>query len=175
MAGLNARQAAFVTEFLKCLNASEAARAAGYSVKTSGQIGERLLKNVEIAAAIAAGRKERAERTKIDADRVLRELASIAFLDVGTAFNADGSLKPVAEMDEGARRAISDMSETSNERGTARRIKFADKLRALDLLGRHLGLWDDKLTLKGDQQNPLTALIMSVQGSSIKPVEKEFG
>ena len=77
-------------------------------------------------------------------------------------------------MDETARRAISDYSESSTKRGVTRRVKFGDKLRALDLLGRHLDLWGgDKLTFKGDAENPIRALIMAVQGNTIQPVEKE--
>jgi phage terminase small subunit len=149
LAQVNARQQTFVNEYLRCLNASEAARAADYSERTAYSIGEELLKKPEVAEAIAAARNERAERTKIDADRVLLVLARIAFLDAGAAFDADGKLKPVHEMSEDARRAIVNLSEMSNDRGTTRRINFADKLRSLGLIGRHLGLWDDKLTLKG--------------------------
>ena len=164
---LTPRQQAFVEHYVECLNASEAARRAGYSEKTAGQIGDDLLKKVQIAEAIAKARQERSERTRVTADRVVRELAFVAFSDIGKVMTPDGTLKPVHEIDEETRRAIVDISDSP------RRVKLADKLRALDLLGRHLGMWADKLTLRSDPENPVSALIMSIQGSSLPVVHKE--
>jgi len=53
--------------------------------------------------------------------------------------------------------------------GTLTKIKLADKLRALELLGRHLGMFNDKLTLAGDKENPLVLLLKQVQGSALRP------
>ncbi|WP_186269840.1 terminase small subunit [Burkholderia gladioli] len=78
---LTPKQQAFVDEYLVDLNASAAARRAGYSVKTAGQAGERLLKKVEIQAAIAAAMKARAARTEIDQDRIVRELWHVLTAD----------------------------------------------------------------------------------------------
>lgn len=70
------KQEAFVREYLIDLNATQAATRAGYSAKTAGQQGERLLKNVEIAAAVAEAKQERAEKAEIDALWVLKEAKS---------------------------------------------------------------------------------------------------
>jgi phage terminase small subunit len=172
---LNARQARFSQEYVLDLNATQAAIRAGYSKKTAGQIGERLLKKVEIAAAIAAAKAERSERTMIGADRVLRELARIAFLDIGKAFTEGGQLKPLHEMDEDTRRAISGLEVSAlyadgENIGTLSKIKLSVKLKALELLGRHVGLFDSRVMVGGDAENPLTLLVQAVQGSSLKPV-----
>lgn len=173
---LTARQSAFVEAYLVSMNATQAAKEAGYSAKTAYSAGERLLRNVEVVAAIDAARAERSERTMIGADRVLRELARIAFLDIAKAFNADGSLKPLSEMDEDTRRAVSglEVAEIKDADGipygTIRKIKLSDKIRALELIGKHVGLFDQKVTIGGDADNPLTLLIKAVQGSSFNPV-----
>src|SRR5262245_26754988 len=79
--GLTPRQQRFVEEYLIDLNATQAAIRAGYSSKTAGQQGERLLKNVEIKAAVDDAISERSERTKVTSAKVLERLWSIATVD----------------------------------------------------------------------------------------------
>ncbi len=174
---LTARQQAYAAAYIVSLNATQAAKEAGYSAKTASQIGERLLRNVEVAAEIERLKRERSERTKIDADRVLQELARIAFFDIGKAFTPDGALKPLDEMDEDTRRALAGLefvSLTSDGEhvGTLKKVKIADKLGALGKLAQHLGMLDPKITLKGDAQNPLQLLVKQIQGNSLKPVHE---
>ena len=78
---LTPKQAAFVAEYLIDLNATQAATRAGYSAKTAYAAGERLLKHVEVAAAIKAAMVARSERTEIKADRVITEAWSILTAD----------------------------------------------------------------------------------------------
>jgi phage terminase small subunit len=173
--GLTPKQAAFVEQYLLDLNATQAAIRAGYSERNGSRIGAELLGKTQVSAVIAAMKAERSERTLVGADRVLREIARVAFLDVGRAFNEDGSLKALSEMDEDTRRSITgiEVSEIRDNHGITigytKKLKLADKLRALELLGRHLGMFDSKVTVdaKGDS---LTLLIQAVQGSSFKPV-----
>ena len=75
------KQRAFVGEYMVDLNATAAAKRAGYSLKTAAQIGEQNLRKVEIKAAIKVATDARSERTGITADNVLRELAKIGFGD----------------------------------------------------------------------------------------------
>ena len=77
------------------MNATQAAIRAGYSAKTAKEQATRLLSNVHIAAAIAKARADRSERTGITADRVLQELARIAFFDIRKLLNPDGTMKPL--------------------------------------------------------------------------------
>ena len=78
---LTPRQQRFVEEYLVDLNATQAAIRAGYSAKTATSQGERLLRNVEVSAAIQAAQKARSERTKVTVDQVLLRLWSIATAD----------------------------------------------------------------------------------------------
>jgi phage terminase small subunit len=91
---LSPKMRAFAENYMISLNATQSYRQAGY--KATGHAAEvnaaRLLRNAEVAAAIAQAMKERSERTKIRADRVVCEIARIAFLDIGKAFNEDGTL-----------------------------------------------------------------------------------
>jgi phage terminase small subunit len=165
---LTRRQAAFVSGYLVSMNAAQAAREAGYSAKTAAQIGERLLRNVDVAKAIEHAMAERSLRTEITADRVLKELSCLSFFDIGEAFNPDGSLKQLYEMREDVRRAIAGFEVTEIRDadgvviGHTKKVKFADKIGALEKVMRHLGMFDDKLRLKFD--DPLTVLIHSIQG-----------
>ncbi|MCG5238059.1 terminase small subunit [Xanthobacter oligotrophicus] len=112
---------------------------------------------------------ERAARTGVTAERVLEEIARIAFFDLRKAFNADGSLRLIGDMD-GSLGVAELMDADGLPTGRLKKILFADKLGALALLARHLGMLNDKVTLKRDDENPLTLLIKEIQGTSIKPV-----
>src|SRR5207247_1325037 len=80
---LTSRQRLFVDYYLVHLNATQAAIGAGYSRRTAYSQGQRLLKNVEVAAAVAAAMAARAQRLEVKADRVVLEAARIAFADLG--------------------------------------------------------------------------------------------
>ena len=149
---LNDKQRRFVDEYLLDLNATQAAIRAGYSVKTAGQQGERLLKNVEIQKMIKERMSDREQRTEITQDRVLQELAKLAFLDVRKAFNSDGTLKGITELDDDTAAAVAglDVIEMNSEEGKTcclKKIKLSDKRAALELIARHLGMFNDKLNL----------------------------
>jgi phage terminase small subunit len=172
MKKLTPKQRRFIEEYLTDLNATKAAIRAGYSAKTAGQIGEKLLKKVEIAAAVAEAKKARSERTEITADRVLHELAAIAFLDPAKVFTSTGEVRLLDEMDESVRRAIASVETISLGDGgeavsTVKKVKMNDKLRALELLGKHLQLWVERVKIGGDQENPLQVLLRQIQGTSL--------
>ena len=137
--GLNDRQRRFAAEYLKDLNAKQAAIRAGYSAKTADRIGSRLLSHVEVAAAIASGQAKRADRLQIDSDRVLAELARSAFADPAGAFTETGAIRPIHDMPEDVRRAISSYEIDADG---AVKVKFWSKPQTLEALGRHLKLFD---------------------------------
>ncbi|WP_176317883.1 terminase small subunit [Burkholderia vietnamiensis] len=156
MKKLTAKQQCFVNEYLIDLNATAAARRAGYSVKTADRIGPELLGKTWVAAAIAAGKAERAERMKIDAAYVVQRLVEIDRMDVLDIMTDDMALKPVSEWPKVWRQYLSgfDLAEMFDGTGDARemvgimkKIKWPDKVKNLELLGRHFGIFNDKLEL----------------------------
>lgn len=172
---LTRKQEEFVRQYLLDLNAAAAYRRAGYTARgNAGEVnGVRLLRNAKVAAAIDKAMGERSTRIAITQDRVARELAKIAFFDIRDALNDDGSIKPISQLDGDATAALAslDVVELRGEQGgVIRRIRLADKLRALELLCRHLGMFRERVEMAGDKENPLTLLIRQVQGSALRPV-----
>jgi phage terminase small subunit len=161
------RREAFVREYLVDLNATQAAIRAGYSAKTAYAQGCRLLKDAEIAAAVAEGQDKRAQRVGITADRVLAELELLAFSD-HTHYEVDdeGNVTLAPHAPEGAHRAVSSIkrrittSGPLNDRTTVREVelKFWDKPGPLKLAGRHVGLraFMDRLEVTGKDGDPIT-------------------
>lgn len=150
MANLSKRQQTFVAEYLTGLNAAEAARKAGYSEKTAESQGSRLLRNVKVAEAIHKAMGKRAERTEISQDRVLEELKRIAFGDLRDAvtWGPDGvSLKDCAGLTVEQAAAIAEVGETTTKEGGSVRIKRHDKVKALELIMRHMGMFTEKIDL----------------------------
>jgi len=146
------RQEKFCNEYLIDLNATQAAIRAGYSNKTADTQGPRLLQNVGVRAYIDAEIAKQSRRTGINADRVVKELARVALIDPTKVINMDNAtVKDDASKDDTA--AISSVRvKTSKGVGgdsVEREIKLNDKLKALELLGRHLGMFNDKLDVTG--------------------------
>lgn len=135
------KQEKFCQEYMIDLNATQAAIRAGYSPKTANEQAGRLLVNVSIQNRIAQLQAEQSRRTGISADRVLRELAKVAFANAGDIVDAgDATLKEDASPDDLA--AVQSVKvKVFGDDGVEREIKLADKLKALDLLGRHIGLF----------------------------------
>lgn len=146
MAKLTEKQKRFIEEYLIDLNATQAAIRAGYSPATANRIGSRLLTNVVIRARIDEALAERSKRTGINADRVLREIARIAFVNAADVINFDSAtIAEGASTDDTA--AIASVKvktiPTADGEGVEREIRLADKLKALELCGKHLGMFKD--------------------------------
>ena len=149
---LTAKQKAFVLEYLCDLNATQAAIRAGYSLRTADKIGFQLLEKTRVQAAIQEALQAREKRTLITQDRVLAELGKIGFSDLKDfmEFGPDGvSLKQDADVD-GA--VVAEVSETATQLGSSKKIKLHDKMKALELLARHMGMLNDKLAITGEVQ-----------------------
>jgi len=152
---LTPKQERFVGEYLKDLNATQAAIRAGYSPSSASEIGYENLRKPQIATAISEAFKARAERTRVEGDRVVLELARIGFSDIrDIASWGEGGFayKDSDELTDEAAATIAGIVETvtrtkdGGERRT-RTVKLHLKLRALELLGRHLGIFTDKLQM----------------------------
>lgn len=152
MKKLTPKQQAFVAEYLVDLNATQAAIRAGYSAKTAEQQASRLLSHVKVAEAIAERMKERASRTEITQDRVLKEYARLAFFDPRKLFDSTGRPKAIHELDDDTAAVVAglDVVNVGNAElgeGEVLKFKLADKKGALDSVARHLGMFNDKLDL----------------------------
>lgn len=141
------KQKRFCEEYLIDLNATQAAIRAGYSPDTAGAIGAENLTKPEIQRAVARDMAERSRRTGVNAERVVLELAKVAFVNVGKIIDAtDATLKEDATPEDLA--AIQSIKvKDMGKMGIEREIRMADKLKALELLGRHLGMFNDKIRL----------------------------
>lgn len=162
---LSEKQAEFCRQYVIDLNATQAAIRAGYSAKVANKNGPRMLVNAGIQAEIERLQAERAKRTEVTADRVIRELSRLAFSDPRSLYRPDGTLKPPCEWDDDTAAAVASV-ETDEERTTGltgqtstvvttTKVKRHDKRGPLELLGKHLGLFKDKLELTGKDGGPI--------------------
>lgn len=156
--GVRQRRTRFVKEFMVDQNATRAAIAAGYSKKTAYSQGNRLLKNAEVASQIQTRNDELNQKYDLSADRIKQELARVCFLDPGKFYNADGSAKPITDLDEDSRRAIAgfEVAElftgSGEERAAAgyiKKYKFVDKNRALETAARVQKMLVDRVEVTG--------------------------
>jgi phage terminase small subunit len=160
---LTPRQARFVEEYLIDLNATKAAERAGFSAKTVHVQGPRLLANVRVAEAIAAAKEKRLARVEITQDRVLRELAALAFSNL-THFEVDdfGKITLAPDAPTNAHAAVSSIKHriTRDEDGNTTReveIKLWDKPSMVKIAGRHTntpGFWD-RMEVSGPDGKPI--------------------
>ena len=155
---LTPKQERFCQEYLIDLNATQAAKRAGYSERTAQEQSSRLLSNAMVQTRIQELQQSRSERTQITADNVLREIALLAFSDLGAVLDFDGDevrLKPAKEISKGARRTLSAMKVkrvwegSSDNRVPVDVIEFKlwSKTEALRDLGRHLKLFTDNVNV----------------------------
>lgn len=145
---LTPKQAAFVREYLIDLNATQAAIRAGYSAKTAKEQAARLLSNVNAQRAIQSGVSARAEKVEVSAERVLRELCCLALYDpADIAKESVNCPADIAKLPEHVRRCIIGWSWDKMGNFV---LKLSPKTPNLDLLGRHLALFKDRLELSGE-------------------------
>lgn len=162
------KQKIFADEYLIDLNATRAYRVAYPSVKreeTAAVNGSRMLRNAKVAAYIQERTQERQKRTEITQDRVLQELAAIAFAkatDYAEIKNECVRIKDTGDLDEQQVRAIAGIKE--GKFGVE--IKLNDKEKALELLGRHLGMFKDKVEVSGleEEKKKLGDILEQLRG-----------
>lgn len=162
------KQKIFADEYLIDLNATRAYRVAYPSVKkdeTAAAAAARMLRNVKVAAYIQERMQERQKRTEITQDRVLQELAAIAFAkatDYAEIKNECVRIKDTAELDEQQVRTLAGIEEGK----FGIKVKLNDKEKALELLGRHLGMFKDKLEVSGleEEKKKLGDILEQLRG-----------
>jgi phage terminase small subunit len=148
---LTPKQARFAAEFIVDLNGKEAAIRAGFSARTAEAAASRLLRNVKVQMAVKEAMQARSKRTEITADRVVLELEKLAFSNIRDfiEMRSDGSVDiDLLRATRNRAAAIHDVvvrgrAEGSGDEGGVKltRIKLCDKVKALDMLARHLGMY----------------------------------
>lgn len=149
------KQARFVEEYLQDLNATQAAMRAGYSRRSANEQGAQLLKRPQIAAAIEARKAARSERTQIDADWVLKRLVEEAEADVADLYDDAGNLLPVEDWPLIWRQGLVAGIDTEVIRadgveiGTVQKVRLSDRVRRLEMIGKHVGVkaFEDQVTV----------------------------
>ena len=162
------KQKIFADEYLIDLNATRAYRKAYPSVKkdeTAAQAGSRMLRNVKVAEYIAERMQARQERTEITQDKVLEELAAIAFAratDYAEVRDDQVFIKDTAGLSENQIKAIAGIKQGK----FGIEVKLNDKEKALELLGRHLGMFKDRVEVSGleEEKTKLSDLIDQMRG-----------
>lgn len=163
---LTPKQATFVQEYLIDLNATQAAIRAGYSEDTAYSIGHENLSKPEILDAIQAAMDLRAERTGITVDRVLVELARMGFADVRQIFTEGGQLRDIASLPAEVAASVQSVEVVTRPGAEVdangnrtieyvHKIKLADKKGPLELLGKHLSVFVDRVEHTGKDGGPI--------------------
>jgi phage terminase small subunit len=170
VAKLTDKQQRFVDEYLIDLNATQAAIRAGYSTKTADQQGSRMLANVKVKQAVAEKQAQRSKRTGVNQDRVVLELAKVAFAKMTDIVDSNGKIKEDASPDDLACIESIKYKESDNEYGGSveREVKIASKLKALELLGKHLGMWSDKFNVTVEKSEKLDDIIAQLGGEGLE-------
>ena len=149
------KQKRFVDEYLIDLNATQAAIRAGYKPDNAQQMGSENLSKPVISSAIAKAMAERSKRTGINQDRVIRELARIGFAKITDIVDPEtAKIRENASEDDLA--CIQAIKIKPNEVGTEREVKLYDKKSALVDLGKHLGMFKDRMDLSADMDLHIT-------------------
>lgn len=139
---MSAKQRRFADEYLVDLNACRAAIRAGYSPSYARGHAYRLIKSGQVAAYLAERQEEARKRLELTQDRVLCELAAVAFANATDfAEIADGQLRVKSSDEIAPEKAAAITAVEQGVKGV--KLKLGDKLRALELLGRHLGVFEE--------------------------------
>jgi len=158
--GLSDKQELFCLEFVKDLNATQAALRAGYSASSAGSISTENMQKPAITARIKSIMEKRQQNLEVTGDVIVQRLANVAFGHLGMVctWTDDGlDLIPSDELDDSALSIISEISTTpvsdgkGGRLGYNKKVKMRDSLKALELLAKHLGLLDGQGTAKKDQ------------------------
>jgi len=180
---LNSKERIFVDEYLLHLNPERAAIAAGYSRSMARTKAYQWVsdgkRKPHVFSAVKAALDRRSKRTEIRQDSVLEELARIAFFDPRRLFDKDGTLIPLCDLPKDVAAAIVGLHRSEapgngvKAKSRVTNIRFADKLKALDSLARHLGMFVDRVQHGLDQQ-ALGIILSSLPPEYAKRVRREL-
>lgn len=161
MSGLTNKQEMFCREYLADLNATQAAIRAGYRPKGAHVTASRLMANSEVQKRIETLKIERTERTRITSDYVLKRLVEIDELDIQDILLDNGDIKQVSEWPAQWRKSIQSVEVVAKKEGGetvyVKKVKIPDKIKNLELLGKHtdVSAFKDKMELTGKNNSEL--------------------
>lgn len=140
---LTDKQECFCLEYIKDLNATQAAIRAGYSEESARSIGYENLTKPDIQNRLTELIDARNKRLEVDADYVLDRLVEIDQMDIADILNDDGTIKSIKSWPQSWRRTLSgiDITELTSEgdqQAILKKIKWPDKIRNLELIGKHV-------------------------------------
>ncbi|MCV6547546.1 MAG: terminase small subunit [Cohaesibacter sp.] len=149
MTELNEKQQRFCEEYMLDLNGTQAAIRAGYSAHSAARQASRLLGIAPVRAELSRLKAAQSKRIEISADKLLHMMAQIAFGDIRGIFDVDGHLKPPHEWDEDTAATVAGLDIVTSAAGKGAvkhvaKIRRSDRLRAMELLARHLSLFNEK-------------------------------
>jgi phage terminase small subunit len=177
---LTAKEAKFVQEYLIDLNASAAARRAGYSPKTANRTGPENLSKPHIQAALTFARQELSSKSGITPEKVIQGFADLAFADISECYNEDGILKNIHDIPKSCRAALAGIEvfeefggkgENKVYLGQTKKVRMWDKHKGLDSLAKHFGLYDAD---KSNRDN-IKFVVCGTTGQSLEQTMKEVG
>lgn len=160
-------QKRFCDEYLIDLNATRAYKVAYSRCKkdeTANVNGSKLLRNTKVKEYISKKQKEIEKRTEVTQQRIINELAKVAFSDIRNAYDERGNLKMVQDLDDDIAGAIISMEsfeeydgrgENREYIGDTKKIKLADKIKSLELLGKHIGMFKDKIEISKSSEDTI--------------------
>ncbi|WP_145569308.1 terminase small subunit [Yersinia mollaretii] len=168
---LTDKQEMFCREYLIDLNATQAAIRAGYSVKTANRIAAQLLSKLDIQNIIAELKAQRNDLVGINAAYVLNRLVEIDQMDVLDILLPNGELKPIKDWPKTWRTTLSgmDVTEMSGDApGLLKKIKWPDKVKNLELLGKHISVqaFSDKLETKHSIDDEMAELLREISSEA---------
>lgn len=169
---LTDKQELFCLEYIKDLNATQAAIRSGYSEDSASSIGFENLRKPEIQKRLSGLIQARNERLEVDADYVLNRLVEIDQMDIVDILNDDGTVKSIQSWPRAWRTTLSaiDITELSNDgdqEAILKKIKWPDKVRNLELIGKHVDVsaFIDRKTIEMSI-NPLDAILDEIEASA---------
>lgn len=145
---LYTKQQRFVDEYCVDFNGTQAAIRAGYSANTAAMQAARLLSYDKIKKALEERKIEIAEESKLKASDVIDELRRIAFSDITQVMSFSASkakIKSSKKLSEDAKKIVASVSQTK----AGLTVKLHDKVKALELLGRYLNIFTDRVEVEG--------------------------
>lgn len=167
---INGKRMRFAEEYVKDFNGAQAAIRAGFSSTgyTPHAKASELIRDPVVVGEIQRLMTEREKRLNIDRDKIVLELARIAFLDVTTLYDeVTGDLKNFSDMTVQQKSLISGFTSYLGRFGVTKKVVFADKLKAMELLMRHLGMLNDKLKIDTTQNINLKIETTKLEGLSV--------